>query len=184
MTEKPILYMPIGLPASGKSTFLKKLKNTVILSGDTLRGELFGDERLQYTNAFLIEHGYDAENMTHREKEIAGQTLVWNMLKDRAIQLLKEGKNVAYDGVNNVPKYRALIILPVIGIAVIHALVFNTDIETCIIRDRLRSRTAGEETIRRIAKYMIAPAFSEGFDIIDIFDKNGELVSRRTKEEA
>ncbi|MBR3363943.1 MAG: AAA family ATPase, partial [Solobacterium sp.] len=51
MTEKPILYMPIGLPASGKSTFLKKLKNTVILSGDTLRGELFGDERLQYTNA-------------------------------------------------------------------------------------------------------------------------------------
>ena len=107
----------------------------MILSGDTLRGELFGDERLQYTNAFLIEHGYDAENMTHREKEIAGQTLVWNMLKDRAIQLLKEGKNVAYDGVNNVPKYRALIILPVIGIAVIHALVFNTDIETCIIRD-------------------------------------------------
>ena len=62
----------------------------MILSGDTLRGELFGDERLQYTNAFLIEHGYDAENMTHREKEIAGQTLVWNMLKDRAIQLLKE----------------------------------------------------------------------------------------------
>lgn len=107
----------------------------MILSGDTLRGELFGDERLQYTNAFLIEHGYDAENMTHREKEIAGQTLVWNMLKDRAIQLLKEGKNVAYDVVNNVPKYRALIILPVIGIAVIHALVFNTDIETCIIRD-------------------------------------------------
>lgn len=184
MTEKPILYMPIGLPASGKSTFMKKLENTVILSGDTLRGELFGDESLQYTDAFLIEHGYDAENMTHREKEIAGQTLVWNMLKDRAIQLLKEGKNVAYDGVNNVPKYRALILVPASGIAVLHALVFNTDIETCIARDRMRARHAGEKTIRHVAKYMTAPDFSEGFDIIDTINKNGELVSHRTKEKA
>lgn len=59
--------MPIGLPASGKSTLMKKLENTVILSGDTLRGELFGDENLQYTDASLRKLGYDPENMTLRE---------------------------------------------------------------------------------------------------------------------
>lgn len=83
---------------------MKKLENTVILSGDTLRGELFGDESLQYTDASLRELGYDPENMTHREKEVAGQKLIWETLLDKALQLLKEGKNVAYDGVKNVPK--------------------------------------------------------------------------------
>lgn len=72
--------------------------------------------------------------------------------------------------------------MPASGIAVLHALVINTDIETCIARDRMRARHAGEETIRHVAMYMTAPDFSEGFDIIDTYNKNGELVSRRTKE--
>ena len=36
--KKPVLYMPVGLPASGKSTFMKTMKDTVVLSGDELRG--------------------------------------------------------------------------------------------------------------------------------------------------
>ncbi|MBQ3459442.1 MAG: hypothetical protein IJH14_02095 [Solobacterium sp.] len=41
--------------------------------------------------------------------------------------------------------------LPASGIAVLHALVINTDIETCIARDRMGARHAGEETIRHVA---------------------------------
>lgn len=44
-------------------------------------------------------------------------------------------------------------------------------------------RTAGEAVIRRIAGNMEEPEFSEGFDIIDTYDENGELISHRTKEE-
>ena len=184
MTEKkPVFYMPIGLPASGKSTFMKTMKDTVVLSGDELRSEMFGDESLQYTDDVLKELGYDPENMTLREKEYVGQKLIWETLQKKTVQLLKEGKNVAFDGVNNIPKYRAQIIAMVAGIALIHAIVFTTDIETCIARDLRRSRTAGEETIRRVARNMVLPVFEEGFDIIDTYDKNGELISHRTREE-
>jgi hypothetical protein len=30
---------------------------------------------------------------------------------------------------------------------------------------------------------MVLPVFEEGFDIIDTYDKNGELISHRTREE-
>jgi UDP-N-acetylglucosamine 2-epimerase (non-hydrolysing) len=69
------------------------MKDTVVLSGDELRGEMFGDENLQYTDDVLKELGYDPENMTLREKEYVGQKLIWETLQKKTVQLLKEGKN-------------------------------------------------------------------------------------------
>lgn len=65
----------------------------------------------------------------------------------------------------------------------IRAARFTADIDTCIDRDLKRERTVGEAVIRRIAGNMEEPEFSEGFDIIDTYDENGELISHRTKEE-
>lgn len=181
--ERPVLYMPIGLPASGKSTFLSRLEGVEIIGGDRLRGELFGNENIQYTEEFLKENGIDAEGMTQREKENAASRLIWDICRRKALQLLREGRSVAYDGVNNTKHIRSLIMRHALHIASVHAAYFTADAETCIARDLRRERTAGEAAIRRFAEHMSAPSFDEGFDVIDTYDENGVLISHRTKEE-
>ena len=45
------LYMMVGLPASGKSTYAKLLAEEVdgiIVSSDAIRKEWYGDENIQY----------------------------------------------------------------------------------------------------------------------------------------
>ena len=47
----PICHCLIGLPGSGKSTFARQWveydPNCIIISTDTIRAELFGDETIQ-----------------------------------------------------------------------------------------------------------------------------------------
>ena len=49
--SKPLCHLLVGLPASGKSTFAQQLNqqipNSVIISSDTIRARLFGDEATQ-----------------------------------------------------------------------------------------------------------------------------------------
>lgn len=48
--KKPVLYMFVGLPASGKSYYTRKLAKKTgasIHSPDDIRRELYGDERIQ-----------------------------------------------------------------------------------------------------------------------------------------
>ena len=43
----PVLYIPIGVPGSGKSTYYKNNFNedeTVLISSDAIRKEVFGNE--------------------------------------------------------------------------------------------------------------------------------------------
>ena len=51
MTQSILCHLLIGLPASGKSTFAQQLNqqipNSVIVSTDTIRARLFGDETIQ-----------------------------------------------------------------------------------------------------------------------------------------
>ena len=180
---KPTLYIPIGPPASGKSTLLNNIGNMEIISGDNMREKLFGDAALQYTDEYLVSRGYDSAAMTPREKEKVCSVIIWHALEDETVAALKEGKNVGYDGVNAFPDFRAEIIEMAADIAVIHALVIQVDKETCMNRDAERDRHAGEAAIDRYITNIVLPEFSEGFDIIDIYDKDGNLISHEVKED-
>ena len=55
---KPTMTMTVGLVASGKSTYARKLVNdtdAIILSSDALRWELFGDETDQEHNQQVVQ---------------------------------------------------------------------------------------------------------------------------------
>ena len=64
MTQSTLCHLLIGLPASGKSTFARQLNqqipNSVIVSTDTIRERLFGDEKIQgdwnQVENMVIEH--------------------------------------------------------------------------------------------------------------------------------
>ena len=56
--NKPILYVMMGLPASGKSTFADEIatsQNATIISSDALRKEWYGDENIQGNPAKIFE---------------------------------------------------------------------------------------------------------------------------------
>lgn len=46
--KEPIVYVLVGCPACGKSTFAKNFDNdTVVISSDAIREELYGNEAIQ-----------------------------------------------------------------------------------------------------------------------------------------
>lgn len=179
---KPIAYFMMGLPGSGKSTFAKKLRNAHLCSADEVRREWFGDESLQYTEAFLVSRGIDTAGMSDLEKRQCAHAFVWGEVKRRAMDALKRGENIVIDGVNSSRRDRMSWIETASACAVIHGIWLNTPAEVCIERDRRRTRHVSEEIIRRFAKNFQEPSLEEGFDILEIYNQNGELVSRATKE--
>lgn len=88
----PKLEILIGLPGSGKSTYAKEEhesdSNSVYLSSDKIREELYGNESVQ---------GNPAE--------------VFTLMQSRAIEALKNGRDVFYDATNLTRKDRAGILV-------------------------------------------------------------------------
>ncbi|MBO7703157.1 MAG: ATP-binding protein [Solobacterium sp.] len=182
--KTPVLYIPIGLPGSGKSTYLSRFEGVTPISGDSVRKELFGDESLQYSDAYLTAKGYDISDMdAHRKMQLCNED-VWNTVRNRVVSLLSEGKSAAYDGINGTVKTRAAAIQIGKGTAVLHGIYFAVDAETSIARDAARKRRVGRETIYEILSRFTLPSLEEGFDILDTVDENGTLIQRITREES
>ena len=86
MHNKPEFLMLVGLPGSGKSTYIKKYfnQNLRVHSSDAIRAELSGDENNQNINAKVFEvlHNrvkedlrngiscvYDATNISYKRRK-------------------------------------------------------------------------------------------------------------------
>ena len=140
------IVLAIGLPASGKSTYLERI-GAHPLSSDAIR-ELLADDpadqtihaRVFATMRYLLRHRLaierpltyiDATNLTRKERKN------W-------IKLAREA-----------------------GCA-IEALYFDTPLEVCIARNHLRARRVPEHVIREMAKRLTAPQLEEGFSRVDV----------------
>lgn len=146
------LYVLIGLPASGKSTWatnkIKEDKDIILLSSDSLRKELLGDENDQSNN-----------NKVFRE--------LYKQLKDN----LNDGKSVIFDATNISYKKRVNFLNEISGIKCKKvAVYFNTPLYMCVHKDKKRNRTVGEGLINKMFLNMNIPSYSEGFDEIIIED--------------
>ena len=147
--NKPKLILLIGIPGSGKTTYARKYipkhPNTVHLSSDTIRLELWGDEATQGDN-----------------------NEVFSLMQKRAIEALNNGKSVVYDATNMTRKDRSYIISQCPKFVHIEAHIIWAPIEMCIERDASRKRTVGKAVIDRMLKKFQAPYYDEGIDEIKV----------------
>lgn len=148
------IYVPVGLPASGKSTLAHKMTDYIVISSDELRKELYGDINDQTHNAEIFEE------MNRRTK-----------------QYIDEGKNVFYDATNLSRKRRGHLIKQIAKNADKKiAGYLHIDLETAIRRDEQRDRTVGAEVIKKMFKNLQIPLKGEGFDevVMSVTVKDGE----------
>ena len=145
--NRPSLILLVGIPGSGKTTYAEKYieenPNTVYLSSDKIRKELWGDEATQGDN-----------------------NEVFSLMQSRAITALNNGQSVVYDATNVTRKDRSYIITLCPKFAKIECHIIWAPIETCIERDAARERTVGKEVIDRMLKRFQAPYYDEGIDEI------------------
>ena len=146
---RPKLILLVGIPGSGKTTYAKEYARThdetIHLSSDLIRAELYGDESTQ---------GNPAE--------------VFSLMQKRAVEALKGGKSVLYDATNMTRKDRAGIIAACPRHAKVEVHVIWAPIETCIERDANRDRTVGRAVIDKMLKRFQAPYYDENIDEIII----------------
>lgn len=142
-------YMTIGLPASGKTTYVtKRLSHCIIHSSDSIREELFNDVNCQADN-----------------------TKVFNVLHKRVIQDLQNGSDVVYDATNINYKRRKSFVQELKSkfrnIECI-ALLFISPIEVVYDRNNKRERTVPIDVINRMYYNFYIPYYYEGWDKINI----------------
>jgi len=136
----------VGLPGSGKTTWLERLGVTG-LSSDTIRNWLADDETDQSIHDRVFE------------------TLRY-LLRQR----LSIGRPVTYiDATNLRPEERE----PYIGIAMsygcdIEAVFFDIPLEVCRARNQARRRIVPEDAMLKMAARLVPPSLVEGFSRITV----------------
>jgi len=138
---KGAVVLSIGLPGSGKSSWFKR-HNIVPLSSDLIRGLLFDDP---------TEQGH--------------QDLVFSSLRSLLRSRLIAGRPMNYiDATNLSPRERHSWVKMAREYGYeAHAVFFDVPAETCIERNRKRSRNVPDDVMQRMAQKLRPPKFEEGF---------------------
>jgi predicted kinase len=159
------VVVAVGLPGSGKSTWLEPY-GARVLSSDAVREELTGDARDQSANA-----------------------RVFAMLRARLDERLRSGEELTYiDATNLVRRDRK----PFLRMArqagaCVEAVWFDTPLAVCLERNAARERQVPAHVIELMAARLVPPSLEEGFDAVQRIAampaaKVSGLVSKLTTE--
>ncbi|MFI5240353.1 MAG: AAA family ATPase [Candidatus Saccharimonadia bacterium] len=159
--KKVTTFMAIGVPGSGKTTYLKPFAERIdakYLSTDEIRLELLGD---------MLDHSQNQR--------------VWAELYRLADESLMKSRSVVIDAMNLIPNYRIIDNKRYRGYcSEIVGIWFNFSLEEILRRNlsRIHREPVPESDITRLYHAMIAspPVLSEGFDkIIDLARSESEI---------
>lgn len=145
------LSILIGLPGSGKTSYAKKQminSNTIYLSSDNIRVEMFG-----------------FEDQTHNSE-------VFNEMNDRTYMALNKGYNVIYDATNLSKKRREQLIKKAKNEGnEVNAYLFCTPINIILERNLIRQeRHLPYDKLMQMIQSIECPMYYEGFDNIYLID--------------
>lgn len=155
VVERPTIYVLIGLPGSGKSTWTRKQlndgKDYVVVSSDDIIEELGAKDGLNYSEAFKLYSGQAT-----------------GMMKQRARDALSSGKNVIWDQTNMSKKKRRGILQQVPNNYIKIAVDFDVDDKELFRRLEDRANKTGKRIPRDVVMSMAQsyepPTRDEGFD--------------------
>lgn len=139
------LYVAVGIPGSGKSTYGGYLANQdssiKVVSTDSIREEMYGDASEQGNGAVVFGIAYYLSKT-----------------------YLKQGFSVYFDATNVTNRTRKRLIFELGSLAdECIAIQFTTPVSVCKARNAARKRVVPEEVIDRMAKVFEVPSKSEGF---------------------
>ena len=149
MSDKNVLIVLGGLPASGKSTYAEMLVESgqfCRVCPDLIRKELYGNESIQGNGKEVFKIAFDA------------------------IQRLgKQNFNVVFDATNiNADRRKKLVKSMREYFDIIIFKWFDVATAVCLERNRQRERQVPEEVIWRMARTATVPTTEEGFDYVEI----------------
>src|SRR6185312_11567063 len=130
----------VGLPGSGKSTYLEQIGATA-LSSDSIRQLLADDE----TDQTIHDRVFQTVRYLLRHRLALGRPLTY------------------IDATNLTPPERA----PYLGIGKsngcdVEAFFFDVPLQTCLERNRLRNRIVPEDALLKMAARLVPPSIEEG----------------------
>lgn len=144
---KPKLMVMCGVSGSGKSTWAAAYKaadpDTVIVSTDEIREELFGDCRVQKDGDKVFQIAYE-----------------------RAGNYLKAHRDVIFDAMSLKPKDRLTLLMLFDSIAKMICVVTGNDCARALENQRKRDRQVPDEVVRAQCKRFVMPTKEEGWDEI------------------
>lgn len=155
--EQPIIYVLIGLPGSGKSTWTRAKMSDgndyVVVSSDDIIEQLGAAENMNYSQAF---------------QKFAGQAT--GMMKQVAKDAFAAGRNVIWDQTNMSKKKRRGILQQVPKNYIKVAVDFDVDDKELFRRLDARAKATGKniptDVVLSMAKSYEPPTRDEGFDKI------------------
>ena len=152
-----ILYMMIGVPGSGKSTYAKNFikyvnynenRDIIYISRDEIRFSLLKDDDSYFSR----------------------ETQVYKIFTDKMRENLKAGKDVLIDATHMTWGSRHKIFKHLTGIpdVKVHGIWMNTPYMECAKRNRKREgrMRVPDDTFKNMVDHFEQPDLSEGFDYI------------------
>ena len=140
------LYLMIGCPGSGKTTFLKNhtnSKNSIVVSRDAIRFSLLKENDEYFA----------------REEEVLQKFYA------QINNALQEGKNVFIDQTSLTPRSRKKLLDNLWHYDAANAIWIDESLQTCLERNRLRKgrEFVPEVNVCRMFHSLIPPSLDEGF---------------------
>lgn len=152
------LIISIGIPGSGKTTFLKKFatdNNAVYICPDDIRLEVTGDESNQEKNPE-----------------------VWDIARNRLHELLMMRKDVVFDATFANHFYRESFISEARNVGELHVtgIYFDIPLQIAEYRNKNRKRIVPFEVLKKmhISINNHPPKTEEGFDRLTIVNEHGK----------